>query len=82
MRISGVSVEYLDRKLLKILFKKGWSCLREDFLEKFLEKYGISVKEWEYSTKCFYLARTEKIGDKEIRIWEPVKRPEILMILD
>lgn len=68
-----ITIEYLDRKLLELLLRKGWKNLREDFIEHFLKMYGIDLERWELSTKIFYLAGTVKTKDgKEFRIWKPI----------
>ena len=67
-----ISIEHIDEELLKIIMKKQWPFLREDFLQDFLKRFGIELEQWEMVTKCFYLAGTTKLKNgTEARIWKP-----------
>lgn len=77
-----ISIDYIDEKLLDILLRKGWSYLREDFLREFLKRFGVELEQWEWATRCFYLAGIIKTSDGEFRIWKPVTNPIELMVYD
>jgi len=81
--MAQISVDAIDRYLLKLLTTTGWHYLQEDFLEETLKrKFGVELKDWELATKSFYLYGTIIKGGRELRIWKPVRDPSYLLLSD